>query len=124
MSVARIAIRLAAVAGIAAILGACAAPVQPQSSGLGSIVEARAIDVMGKLTVHRGAANAAELEGAAAEQTICGCQGIEYVVRLDSGVTMTIAQELRARERQMAIGERVLIRIDGEEKRVLPAPNV
>jgi outer membrane lipoprotein SlyB len=61
------------------------------------------------------------LAGAATEQAIADRRGLEYTVTLQSGTTLTIAQERNAGERVLQPGERVMVQMSGAHQRVLPA---
>ena len=118
-------VRLAAMFGFAAILAACAAPVTPPPVlGMGSVIGVRALDVIGNLDIHRGPGGADLLEGTAAERTMCPCSGVEYVVRLDSGATAIVAQELKPAQLPFSLGARVTIQTRGGERTIFPAPGV
>ncbi len=60
--------------------------------------------------------------GQMAEQAARDRDGIEYVVRLESGVTVSIAQNVAADDVPIAAGQRVMVQTSGEYRRVLPAP--
>ena len=62
--------------------------------------------------------------GAAAEQAAADRQGIEYVVVLESGVTMTVVQEIGKNETPLQPGSRVMVQNSGSYQRVLPASNL
>jgi outer membrane lipoprotein SlyB len=62
--------------------------------------------------------------GAAAEQAAADRQGIEYIVVLESGVTMTIVQEIGKNEVPVQPGARVIVQNSGGYQRVLPANNL
>lgn len=64
------------------------------------------------------------LAGAAAEQALSDRKGLEYTVMLESGVTITVAQEAPADERVIQPGERVIVQNTGGYQRVLPASNL
>jgi len=59
--------------------------------------------------------------GALAEQAISDRKGLEYTVILESGVTLTLAQENPPNERPLEVGERVIVQNTGGYQRVLPA---
>ncbi len=59
--------------------------------------------------------------GALAEQAASDRKGLEYTVVLESGVTLTIAQESPADERPLQVGERVIVQNTGGYQRVLSA---
>lgn len=62
--------------------------------------------------------------GAAAEQAAADRQGIEYIVVLESGVTMTVVQEIGKNEAAIQAGDRVIVQNTGGYQRVLPASNL
>ncbi|WP_420561668.1 hypothetical protein [Tepidicaulis sp.] len=62
--------------------------------------------------------------GAMAEQAMNDRQGIEYVVTLESGVTLTIVQEIGEGESQLPPGARVMVQNSGGYQRVLPADHL
>lgn len=67
---------------------------------------------------------AGAIAGAVAEQTLRDGTGVEYVVVLESGVTLTIVQEKAAGDRVLAAGERVMLQNTGGLQRVLPASHL
>ena len=113
----------------------------------GTIVSSRGIDIIGKNTgagmlaggaaggaagsyigsgsgtgwAIAGGALAGAALGALAEQSMADRSGLEYVVVLESGVTMTIVQEIGKGERMLAVGERVIVQNTSGYQRVLPA---
>ncbi|MGB4101044.1 MAG: hypothetical protein WBK91_03970 [Alphaproteobacteria bacterium] len=113
----------------------------------GTVVGIRMIDINGKNTgvgalggagagaavgsqIGSGTGNAAAIgvgllvgavAGGLAEQAMSDRQGVEYVVTLESGVTLTLAQEAPKSERIMQVGERVMVQNSGGYQRVLPA---
>lgn len=62
--------------------------------------------------------------GAVAEQAMADRQGIEYVVVLQSGVTMTVVQEIGKNDAPVNVGDRVIVQNSGGYQRVLPASNL
>lgn len=64
------------------------------------------------------------LAGAAAEQAMNDRVGIEYVVTLESGVTLTLVQEIAKGEAMLAPGDRVIVQNTGGYQRVLPASHL
>ena len=67
---------------------------------------------------------AGAVAGAAAEQAASNRQGVEYTIILESGVTLTIAQEAPANEPLLHKGQRVIVQNSGGYQRVLPADNL
>ena len=59
--------------------------------------------------------------GAIAEQGLSNRKGTEYTVILETGITLTVAQEAPAEERTLNVGERVMVQNTGGYQRVLPA---
>jgi outer membrane lipoprotein SlyB len=59
--------------------------------------------------------------GGLAEQALSDRTGVEYTITLESGVTLTVAQEAPKDERVMQPGERVMVQNSGGYQRVLPA---
>lgn len=59
--------------------------------------------------------------GAAAEQAAADRQGVEYVVTLQSGVTLTVVQDIGKDESVIPSGSRVMVQNTGGYQRVLPA---
>ena len=62
--------------------------------------------------------------GLAAEQAAADRQGIEYIVVLESGVTMTVVQEIGKNDAPIQAGDRVIVQNTGGYQRVLPASNL
>ena len=62
--------------------------------------------------------------GAAAEQAAADRQGIEYVVVLESGVTLTVVQDIGKNDTPIPTGSRVMVQNSGGYQRVLPANNL
>lgn len=60
--------------------------------------------------------------GYAAEQQMNNREGIEYIVQMDDGRTVTIVQNTDSAEQPMADGTPVLVQYSGKYTRVLPAP--
>lgn len=62
--------------------------------------------------------------GAAAEQAAADRTGIEYIVVLESGVTMTVVQDIGKNDVVIPEGSRVIVQNSGGYQRVLPASNL
>lgn len=62
--------------------------------------------------------------GAAAEQAAADRVGIEYIVILESGVTMTVVQDIGKNDVAIPEGSRVIVQNSGGYQRVLPASNL
>jgi outer membrane lipoprotein SlyB len=79
----------------------------------------------GNLAATLGGALVGLAVGALAEQAINDRKGLEYTLILESGVTLTVTQELPgADEKMLAVGERVIVQNTGGYQRVLPASNL
>ena len=61
------------------------------------------------------------LIGAALEQAIRNRGGVEYTVTLENGKTLTVAQNISEKDVIHKIGDRVMVQINGQYQRVLPA---
>jgi outer membrane lipoprotein SlyB len=59
--------------------------------------------------------------GAAAEQAMQDRQGIEYVVKLDTGKAQSVVQNIAEGDAPIAVGDRVMVQQQGGYRRVLPA---
>jgi len=59
--------------------------------------------------------------GAALEQAIRNRGGVEYTVTLRNGKTLTVAQNVSPKDVIMRVGDRVMVQINGQYQRVLPA---
>lgn len=62
--------------------------------------------------------------GAMAEQAASDRIGIEYIITLSNGKTITIVQEQGSGERVFNAGERVMVQATGNYQRVLPADHL
>ena len=71
-----------------------------------------------------GGALAGAVIGALAEQSAADRKGVEYVVVLESGVTLTIAQDVGEKDVLLNPGDRVIVQNSGGYQRVLPAANL
>lgn len=71
-----------------------------------------------------GGALAGAIIGAAAEQAAADRVGIEYTVVLESGVALTIVQDMAKGEAALPQGGRVMVQNTGGYQRVLPAANL
>ncbi|NIJ43488.1 outer membrane lipoprotein SlyB [Parvibaculum indicum] len=71
-----------------------------------------------------GGALAGAVIGAIAEQSAADRKGVEYVVVLESGVTLTIAQDVGEKDVLLNPGDRVIVQNSGGYQRVLPAANL
>ena len=61
------------------------------------------------------------LVGSALEQAIRNRGGVEYTVVLRNGKTLTVAQNISEKDVLLRKGDRVIVQINGEYQRVLPA---
>ena len=59
--------------------------------------------------------------GSALEQAIRNRGGVEYTVTLENGKTLTVAQNVSEKDVIHRKGDRVMVQIDGQYQRVLPA---
>ncbi|OJV46449.1 MAG: hypothetical protein BGO28_02575 [Alphaproteobacteria bacterium 43-37] len=62
--------------------------------------------------------------GGLMEQAMSNRKGIEYTVTLDSGVTMTIPQNVASNDTPLNVGDRVIVQNTGGYQRVLPAAHL
>lgn len=63
----------------------------------------------------------AGIVGHMAEQAVADSTGIEYIVKMEGGSTQSIVQNVAADDRPIAVGQRVMVQLNGEYRRVLPA---
>ncbi|WP_207261738.1 hypothetical protein [Desulfovibrio sp. Huiquan2017] len=70
-----------------------------------------------------GAAAGAAL-GSGLEQAIRRRGGVEYTVVLQNGKTITVAQNVSEKDTILEINDRVMVQINGQYQRVLPANNL
>lgn len=71
-----------------------------------------------------GAGLAGAALGALAEEQLQKRKGVEYTVILESGLAMTVAQNLNKDDRILSEGERVIVQNTGQYQRVLPASHL
>lgn len=64
------------------------------------------------------------MAGAAAEQAMADSKGMEYTVTLETGITLTVAQNMAATDTPIGIGQRVIVQNTGGYQRVLPATHL
>lgn len=62
--------------------------------------------------------------GAAAEQAMADRIGVEYTVVLETGVTLTVVQDVGEGEELLPTGARVMVQNSGGYQRVLPASHL
>ena len=62
--------------------------------------------------------------GAMVEEQLQKRQGVEYIVTLETGLTVTLVQNLNQGDRVLAVGERVFVQNAGAYQRVLPASHL
>lgn len=60
----------------------------------------------------------------ALEQAIRNRGGVEYTVTLRNGKTITVAQNVSEKDVILKVGDRVMVQINGQYQRVLPANNL
>lgn len=100
-----------------------------ESSSSGGIVGAVGGGVAG---AHIGAGSGAVAAGVAGavvgatalsalEQAIRNRGGVEYTVTLRNGKTITVAQNVSDKDVILRVGDRVMVQINGQYQRVLPA---
>jgi outer membrane lipoprotein SlyB len=113
----------------------------------GTIINTRPVDIRGQNTgagaavggaagglamsnVGRGSGNAAAIlggvvagaiAGAVVEQSMQDRVGLEYVITLQNGKTITIVQDQAPGDQVFAPGDRVMVQANGTYQRVLPA---
>lgn len=116
----------------------------------GTVVAVREIDIIGKNTgtgaavgavagagaasnIGQGQGNAwatgagllaGAVIGAMAEQAMSDRKGLEYVVTLETGITLTVAQDVGKEDRVLQPGDRVMVQTSGGYQRVLPADHL
>lgn len=116
----------------------------------GTVVSSREVDITGKNTgtgalvgaaVGAGAGSyvgsgsgtawavgagllAGAVAGAVAEQAVADRTGVEYVVLLESGVVLTVVQDIGKEESRLPDGLRVMVQNTGGYQRVLPAEHL
>lgn len=106
--------------------------IKGQNTGVGGAVGATA-GGLAMSNVGQGSGNVAAIVGGAllgavvgalAEQAASDRVGIEYVITLANGKTITIVQEQAAQDRVFGPSERVMVQISGNYQRVLPADHL
>lgn len=116
----------------------------------GTVIQARQVDIRGETSglgwmagaaaggialsgVGQGSGNAAAilggviagaLLGSMAEQSMSNRVGIEYIVTLANGTTVTIVQDQPPEDRVFQAGNRVMVQTSGSYRRVLPADHL
>ncbi|MFM2043057.1 MAG: hypothetical protein RLY86_1633 [Pseudomonadota bacterium] len=97
-------------------------------AGVGAAVGAGAASGIGSGSGNAWATGAGLLAGAVLgamiEQSAADRQGVEYVVTLETGVTLTIVQEMAKTDKMHAPGDRVMVQTSGGYQRVLPADHL
>jgi outer membrane lipoprotein SlyB len=103
--------------------------VQGQNTGAGAAVGAAAGGIGGS-QIGQGGGNAAAalggvvvgaLVGALVEQAAANRTATEYVVTMQTGVTLTLVQDHNEGEAPINVGDRVMVQLSGGKQRVLPA---
>lgn len=100
--------------GVGGAVGAAAGGLALSNVGRGS----------GNLAAILGGALVGAAAGAIAEQAMSDRVGIEYVVTLANGKTITIVQEQAQGDKVFGPGERVMVQTSGTYQRVLPAEHL
>lgn len=103
-----------------------------QNTGVGAVAGAGGGAIAGSMIGSGNGSLAGMLAGAVvagvaghmAEQAIADHQGIEYVITLESGKTVTIVQNYVEGDPSIKAGQRVMIQTSGIYQRVLPADNL
>ncbi|TWA69540.1 outer membrane lipoprotein SlyB [Azospirillum baldaniorum] len=106
--------------------------IQGQNTGVGGLVGGAAGGLAlsnvgkgsGNVAAILGGAVVGAVAGAVAEQAISDRTGIEYVVTLATGRTITIVQEQGADEPVFGPGQRVMVQTNGTYQRVLSADHL
>lgn len=62
--------------------------------------------------------------GSALEQAVRNRGGVEYTVVLRNGKALTVAQNVTPQDTVFKVGDRVMVQINGQYQRVLPAQNL
>jgi outer membrane lipoprotein SlyB len=103
--------------------------VQGQNTGAGGVVGAAAGGIAGS-QIGRGGGNAAAtlggvvvgaIAGAMIEQAAANRTATEYVVTMQTGVTLTLVQDRTEGDAPINVGDRVMVQLSGGKQRVLPA---
>ncbi len=103
--------------------------IQGESTGIGSALGATGgiggvAAVSTTVTGAVAAGIAAYAVGALVEEQMQKRRGIEYIVTLETGLTVTLVQNLNEGDRVLAVGERVFVQNAGAYQRVLPASHL
>jgi len=100
-----------------------------QNTGLGAGIGA-AGGAIGGAAIGRGAGSLgamlagaviAGVAGAATEQALADRTGIEYVITMEEGETITLVQNYSQGDPSIKVGQRVMVQTSGMYQRVLPA---
>jgi len=67
---------------------------------------------------------AGAVAGSALEQAIRNRGGVEYTVVLQNGKSLTVAQNVSEKDTILKVNDRVIVQINGQYQRVLPANNL
>lgn len=103
-----------------------------ENTGTGALVGAAAGAGVGSY-IGEGSGNAwaigagllaGAIAGAVAEQAMSDRTGVEYVVLLESGVVLTVVQDIGKQESVLQPGLRVMVQNTGGYQRVLPAEHL
>ena len=98
--------------------------IQGQNTGAGGLAMSNVGKGSGNLAAILGGALVGAVAGAAVEQAVSDRTGIEYVVTLANGRTITIVQEQAVAEPIFGPGQRVMIQTNGTYQRVLSADHL
>ncbi|MGE4291429.1 MAG: hypothetical protein AB7E32_04375 [Desulfovibrio sp.] len=75
----------------------------------------------GSIAAGVGGAIVGAVAGSALEQAIRNRGGVEYTIILRNGKTLTVAQNISEKDIIHKVGDRVMVQINGQYQRVLPA---
>lgn len=59
--------------------------------------------------------------GHMAEQAVADSTGVEYIVKMENGSTQSIVQNVAPDDAPIAVGQRVMVQLSGDYRRVMPA---
>lgn len=90
-------------------------------AGAGGAAGAQFGSASGNLAAGLGGAAIGAVAGAAIEQVLQNRTGMEYTVTLQNGKTVTITQNIGEKDVIFQNGDRVMVQVNGEYQRVLPA---
>ena len=90
-------------------------------AGAGGAAGAQFGSASGGVAAGLGGAALGAVAGAVIEQALQNRTGMEYTVTLQNGKTVTIAQNIGENDAIFQNGDRVMVQVNGEYQRVLPA---